>query len=511
MALTLRAAFCCFLATVAIGSAQTSTAPPLSCSTQTLEPAIWQLNGQSEPVPDIVIKCQGGTAGGRFLGNVQVFFGSGKATDGAEPLLLIDEPAPSGRVTGQNTFTGRKVADNSVAFLGVTFLAPGQGSQRTLRISGLKVNLAGVKGTESGAQPTRVLAAIVFTNASSVPLQMAPDRFYMSVGVVLPDPSLCLITGTVRDENGTGVSAPGVKATGLGGDSPWSSYYGVYALPAPCGYSGTVTAVPTDLIYEPPTRSYSAIRSHQRGQDFKVLMPRVKAVVNAASYENKLAPGGLISVFIENFKPPATRPSGVPLPNELAGVRLILRGPPMGSSSLTAPLVFVGPSGYDGLAQVNAQIPYEVPEGRLIFDAPVYGLYSRSFQIDVLPAAPGILLHSGNRAVAQNPDYSLNSPQAPAKPGSVATVYLTGIGKLDGTLGSGQPAPTDRLLAAALPASATVGGKPARLGFLGLTPGFVGLAQANIELPDLAAGDHEVVITVGGVTSNSGLLAVGGN
>ena len=49
--------------------------------------------------------------------------------------------------------------------------------------------------------------------------------------------------------------------------------------------------------------------------------------------------------------------------------------------------------------------------------------------------------------------------------------------------------------------------------FLGLAPGFVGLAQANILLPNLPAGDYPLVIVVGGAMSTSAVISIqnGGN
>jgi len=39
--------------------------------------------------------------------------------------------------------------------------------------------------------------------------------------------------------------------------------------------------------------------------------------------------------------------------------------------------------------------------------------------------------------------------------------------------------------------------------FAGLSPGFVGLYQVNIQIPDLAAGTYPVKITAGSAVSNT--------
>jgi uncharacterized protein (TIGR03437 family) len=110
--------------------------------------------------------------------------------------------------------------------------------------------------------------------------------------------------------------------------------------------------------------------------------------------------------------------------------------------------------------------------------------------------------------VAQNQDFSFNSSTNAAAKGSVVTVYLIGIGPLDGQVATGAAAPADRLLQARLPYKAAIGGTDASVKFLGLTPGFVGLAQANVEVPNLTPGKYAVVVTVNGVESNPANLYV---
>ena len=44
--------------------------------------------------------------------------------------------------------------------------------------------------------------------------------------------------------------------------------------------------------------------------------------------------------------------------------------------------------------------------------------------------------------------------------------------------------------------------------YLGLTPGSVGLAQANLVVPTGVRGDVPLFINVGGVPSNTGLISV---
>jgi uncharacterized protein (TIGR03437 family) len=124
-------------------------------------------------------------------------------------------------------------------------------------------------------------------------------------------------------------------------------------------------------------------------------------------------------------------------------------------------------------------------------------------------ATPGIFLYGSNRAVVQNPDFSLNSPTSPASVGQVVVAYLTGGGPVNaaGSLTTGHASPNG-LSPVTESVLVTVGGVTAAVNYLGLTPTLVGLYQANIVVPQVAAGDRALVITIGGTASASALISV---
>ncbi|MFO0367309.1 MAG: hypothetical protein ACK55F_21825, partial [Acidobacteriota bacterium] len=66
------------------------------------------------------------------------------------------------------------------------------------------------------------------------------------------------------------------------------------------------------------------------------------------------------------------------------------------------------------------------------------------------------------------------------------------------------------LLRALAPPAATIGGRPANVLFLGLTPGFVGLAQANLEIPaDSPAGAAvELTLSLNGQPANAATISI---
>jgi uncharacterized protein (TIGR03437 family) len=56
--------------------------------------------------------------------------------------------------------------------------------------------------------------------------------------------------------------------------------------------------------------------------------------------------------------------------------------------------------------------------------------------------------------------------------------------------------------------SVKVSGVDALVNYMGLTPGSVGLYQANFVVPKVGTGDHQLVITIAGQASNNPLIAV---
>ena len=118
-------------------------------------------------------------------------------------------------------------------------------------------------------------------------------------------------------------------------------------------------------------------------------------------------------------------------------------------------------------------------------------------------------MYGNNRAVVVNQNGSVNSPSAPAKVGDTLVAYFTGGGPVNaaGPLVTGAPAPAG-LSPVSGAYTVKVSGNDATINYLGLTPGSIGLYQANFVVPKVAAGDHPLVITISGQSSNNPLIAV---
>jgi uncharacterized protein (TIGR03437 family) len=218
-------------------------------------------------------------------------------------------------------------------------------------------------------------------------------------------------------------------------------------------------------------------------------------VSSAAFKSQMLSEGGLFSAYGGNLAL-GEEVAGEIWPTSMQGATVTFNGIP-------APLYYVHPG------QINGQVPHGVGLGPATVEIQLNGVASAPAGVEIIPAAPGILPFNGNRAVAVNEDGQVNTDSTPAAPGSFITVYMIGIGPVDNPVGTGEVTPDEPFSRATAPFSAIIGGEPAYVDFLGLTPRFIGLAQANIQIPDLAPGTYELVITVNGVASNALLITVG--
>lgn len=221
-------------------------------------------------------------------------------------------------------------------------------------------------------------------------------------------------------------------------------------------------------------------------------------VVNAASSkEGAVAPGSLISLFGLTMEATGVSAQALPLPVSLAGVSVTIGG-------RACPLLYVGRE------QINAQLPFEVSAGTTVSVSVVQnGKPAGSGTVIVNATSPGIFLWNGNRAVASNQDAALNWASAPARAGSVITVYYTGQGAFRTPVRTGEGSPANPLPYTAAQTTATIGGRPAVVNYSGGAPGFAEVSQANILVPaGLSRGDHQLILTIGGVASNPATISV---
>jgi uncharacterized protein (TIGR03437 family) len=220
-------------------------------------------------------------------------------------------------------------------------------------------------------------------------------------------------------------------------------------------------------------------------------------IVNIGSLAPSIAPGSLILIHGVNLAFGDATATYMPLPNSLNGTSITINGSP-------APLAFVS------WTQISAQVPFETKVGNATLLIQVGTVPSVPVTFAVIATAPGVLTTpQSDHAVAQNyPDGGLNSPENPARPGQYVAVYLTGQGLVDHPVATGAAAPASPLSIPLAPILAQVGGMPADIAFAGLAPGFVGLLQMDIIIPEVDAGEQSLDVSIGGVSANRTVLSV---
>jgi uncharacterized protein (TIGR03437 family) len=186
------------------------------------------------------------------------------------------------------------------------------------------------------------------------------------------------------------------------------------------------------------------------------------------------SPGGVVSAISAVAKP-LMRPWSVGLTGgQIAPSEVIsifgphIGGAPVSINGIAAPILYAGDD------QINIVVPFEI-EGQKTARVQVGA--SPEFAVAVLPAIPQIF------SPALNQDGTVNSPDNPARVGSVMSIWVTGFGAVavpDGRIATGPQQFGVGLLYA--------GSTSVRTLYTGAAPGLIaGVAQINFVVPDFAA------------------------
>ncbi len=235
-----------------------------------------------------------------------------------------------------------------------------------------------------------------------------------------------------------------------------------------------------------------------------------RGVVNAASFDAEpLAPGTILSIFGSGLSAASVAsggmaPAKLPLPTELGGTQVTIADKPL-------PLLFVRED------QVNAILPFELGD-RSTEKLPVVvrrtdsDALSTAQPVAISAARPGVFTQTGSGdgpASVLDINFRLVDADNPVRPGDAVQVYATGLGLTDRPVATEQGAPADPLASAAEKVRVTVGGLDAAVLFAGLSPGYAGLYQVNLVIPQgVAPGNAELVIYAAGQPSRTATIAI---
>ncbi len=240
---------------------------------------------------------------------------------------------------------------------------------------------------------------------------------------------------------------------------------------------------------------------------FKIVEPRQipafeeEAVVSAANFLPRgIAPGDIFAIFGLNLGPKLGVSGGLDpvtgrLATMVAEVAVTVNGIP-------APLFFVS------CEQINGFMPVEVAG---LANALVVVQYKQvqgaARSVRIAPVNPGIFVFpETTEAIVLNQDATVNSAENPAPRDSIISLFGSGQGTIDPPLATGQLAPADPLSFATEQVRVTIDGWEAIVTFIGMAPGFTGLLQMNVFVPDgVASGLVLIHLEIAGVPAQGGV------
>jgi uncharacterized protein (TIGR03437 family) len=235
----------------------------------------------------------------------------------------------------------------------------------------------------------------------------------------------------------------------------------------------------------------------------------VGGIVNSANYGPMIAPGSLFSIFGTGLATTAGGITSTPYPTKINETQVTVNGE-------AVPLTYVSPS------VINAQMPFD-QSGVVSVVVTVNGESSAPVSADINLVGPAIYtadgsgknLVSAQRCVPSGGNQCANlvtiTASAPANPGDVIVLYATGLGATNPPLATNTP-PTAAAPAAQTPI-VTIGGQPAQVLYSGAAGVYPGLYQINLYVPNVVAGNQEVVVRMpdqGIASTQNATLVVGG-
>jgi len=218
------------------------------------------------------------------------------------------------------------------------------------------------------------------------------------------------------------------------------------------------------------------------------------ASVNGANQQNfNLAPGMIVSMYSQggSFADELAVASTASLPRMLADTQVLFNDNPV-------PLYFVSPN------QINFQVPWSATPGSIADISvvkPSTGQVMASSFVRIDTVSPGFFTATANgrgQISALNQDNTVNSITNPIARGQVIQLYGTGIGSVSNTPADGEPSPSAPL-AEGLKPDVVINGRivpAADVLYSGLAPGFVGLWQLNVKIPDTVPPGNNISVLV---------------
>lgn len=343
--------------------------------------------------------------------------------------------------------------------------------------------------------------------AGCTPSQLVPAITTLGQSFGVPAAWPVALETEIRDDCGVALDTGSVTASFSNGDPPLSLQSAQGGMWNTTWLSGNSTGpVTVTVAANDPVRSLTGSREVTGGLGDSSQAPVLNAAVNAASFaaNTPLAPGSIISLFGQDLANGTASAGSLPLDVTLAGATVVMAG-----SSLPAIFASNGQINTFVSAGITPNTSHQILVQRGV-------TLSVPISVDVGPSEPAIFGYPlpgdppSQGAIVNAVTYAVAHPATPIGAGDILAIFCTGLGAVDQAIPDGTGAPSSPPANTTATPVVTVGGKPARVLFSGLSPGFVGLNQIDAVVPTGVTPGNQVpvVISILGQTSPAATIAV---
>jgi uncharacterized protein (TIGR03437 family) len=171
---------------------------------------------------------------------------------------------------------------------------------------------------------------------------------------------------------------------------------------------------------------------------------------------------------------------------------------------LVAPILFVSEG------QVNFLMSSDQMPGPVRIRVVTEGLTGPEITVTLVNSAPSLFPTTGGYALATSADNKVLTPDTPAHSGDTIVIYLTGLGRTSPNPRPGEIPNSAARVDSAGSLKVTLGDTvldPQLIKYVGLTPGWAGLYQINLYVPEGVGTDPELKVS-GDVTASGLKLAI---
>jgi uncharacterized protein (TIGR03437 family) len=216
------------------------------------------------------------------------------------------------------------------------------------------------------------------------------------------------------------------------------------------------------------------------------------SVVNAANYKaGSLAPNAIGTLYGRDLAFVTRSLASEDLYNGTLPTTLLGTGVRLLINRTLAFLYFVSPS------QVNFLVPSTLAPGPVDIELSLDGRYGEAVRVQLAEFSPALFPLDPETVLATRIDGSAITYERPARPGEVIILYATGLGATKPRLPAGQIPTGIAWLDKLADFRVTLNGETldrSNLLYAGAAPGFAGLYQINLRLPDNTGRNPELRI-----------------